>query len=164
MSLDAIRELERIADVAYPAERVEILDGWLLRASGDLGRRVNSVAPLDSGTLPLDEKIDQTEAWYRDRGRSPIFKLTDAASPRHLDASLAGRGYREDAAVVVMTRGLPSGEPVPHDVVLADVPDHAWRSALCAFSGKSAERVAGLPDLIAMAPGPAADCSKCSWT
>lgn len=155
MSAAAVRELERIGDLAYPAERVEHLDGWLLRMSGDLGRRVNSVAPADAGRLPLDEKIDRAEAWYRDRGRTPTFKLHAAAAPPHLDAALAGRGYREDAAVVVMTRRVVPAGPVPGDVTLSGTPGDGWREALRAFSGKSAERVAGLPGLIARAPGPA---------
>ncbi len=156
MSPIRIGELERIADLAYPAEHVEDLDGWLLRMSGDLGRRVNSVAPVAAGSLPLGEKIDLAEAWYRDRGRAPIFKLTGAAAPPHLDSALAGRGYWEEAAVIVMIRQVPGGGTMPGDVVLAGFPDRAWRRALRHFSGKSAERVAALPDLVARAPGPAA--------
>jgi GNAT superfamily N-acetyltransferase len=159
MNRGAILALERIGDLAYPAETVDVLDGWLLRMSGDLGRRVNSVAPLEAGTLPLDEKIDQAEAWYRDRGRVPMFKLTDAAEPPQLDASLAGRGYREDAAVVVMSRPVTGQHSTPGDVLLRSTPEHAWREALQAFSGKSAERVTALPDLIGRARGPAAYAS-----
>jgi GNAT superfamily N-acetyltransferase len=151
-----VRELERVADLAYPAESVEVLDGWLLRMSGDLGRRVNSVAAVDAGVLPLDEKIDRAEAWYRDRGRIPMFKLTCASTPPHLDASLAGRGYRVDAAVAVVTLVVAPPATAPGDVALRSVPNHCWLEALQTFSGKSVERVAGLPDLIARAPGPAA--------
>jgi len=152
--LEMIRELERIADLAYPPERTTVAEGWRYRMSGDLGRRVNSVAALLEGDAPLDEQIDHAEAWYRDRGRRAIFKLTEASRPPQLDAALAARGYVEEAAVRVMTRALSWCE-APGDVDLAALPQPGWSTALQRLSGKSPQRAALLPGLVARAEGPA---------
>ena len=105
---DEIPALEARADRAWPAAEVEPCDGWELRATGPgIGRRVNSVAALADGTLPLADRIDRAEAFYRARGLPPIFKLTAAALPADLEGSLVAAGYRLDAPVSVRTRALP---------------------------------------------------------
>ncbi len=144
--LDLIRRLEALADRAWPPAEVQAHDGWELRASGPgIGRRVNSVAPRDDGALPLEEKVRAAESFYRARGLPPIFKLTLAARPEGLDAFLAGRGYRVDAPVLILTRPMEwsevSGPAAPHspgssrrrrrgdDAVLPATPSPAWLAA-----------------------------------
>jgi ribosomal protein S18 acetylase RimI-like enzyme len=108
LTRDEIRALEALADRAWPAAETEPCDGWELRATGPgIGRRVNSVAPLADGTLPLAERIARAEAFYRARGLPPIFKLTAAALPAGLEDALVTAGYRVDAPVSVRTRALP---------------------------------------------------------
>jgi GNAT superfamily N-acetyltransferase len=109
-------ELEAVAYDFWRAPEVAELDGWRLRFAHGLTGRANSVWPNGDGTLPLDEKIDRAEAWYRARGLAPLFQLTEAARPAGLEETLAARGYEargvpvsvETAAlddVLVRTRG-----------------------------------------------------------
>ncbi|MFL6013395.1 MAG: hypothetical protein ACJ74P_03775 [Gaiellaceae bacterium] len=72
-------ELEAVAYDFWRAPEVAELDGWRLRFAHGLTGRANSVWPNGDGTLPLDEKIDRAEAWYRARGLAPLFQLTEAA-------------------------------------------------------------------------------------
>ena len=63
-------ELEAVAYEFWRAPEVEELDGWRLRFAHGITGRANSVWPNGDGTLPLDEKIERAEAWYRERGRA----------------------------------------------------------------------------------------------
>src|SRR5687767_4189672 len=63
-----LRELETMVVDAWPAAETLERDGWLLRASGGPTHRGNSVATLDAtGVIGLDARIDDAEAWYRER-------------------------------------------------------------------------------------------------
>jgi GNAT superfamily N-acetyltransferase len=126
--LDLIRHLEALADRAWPPAEVQAHDGWELRATGPgIGRRVNSVAPLDDGALPLEEKVLAAESFYRARGLAPNFKLTLAARPEGLDAFLADRGYQVDAPVLILTRRLEPAEG--EGPALPATPSPAWLAA-----------------------------------
>ena len=136
-------ELEAVAYEFWRAPEVEELDGWRLRFGHGITGRANSVWPNGDGTLPLAEKIDRAEAWYRERGRPTLFQLTEAARPAGLDAALAARGYG--------LRGVPvSVETAALDDVIArtsgeaevnDEPDDEWLE-LWAGSRNFADRAA----------------------
>jgi GNAT superfamily N-acetyltransferase len=105
-------ELEAVAYDFWRAPEVAELDGWRLRFAHGITGRANSVWPNGDGTLPLDEKIDRAEAWYRERGLATLFQLTEAARPAGLEDALVARGYE--------ARGVPvSVEVASLDAVLA---------------------------------------------
>jgi ribosomal protein S18 acetylase RimI-like enzyme len=97
-----LRELEEMVVDAWPAAETADLDGWLLRASGGLTHRGNSVAPLAAGTTGLDARIARAEAWYRERGLRPAFQLGPCAVPSTLDDALADRGYLMEGAALLL--------------------------------------------------------------
>jgi ribosomal protein S18 acetylase RimI-like enzyme len=101
------RALERTVVEAWPAAETAALDGWVLRASGGPTHRGNSVSTLDAGSLPLAERIDQVEAWYRARGKRPLLQVGPCATPGGLEAELTGRGYTPEGEAVLCT-GLPA--------------------------------------------------------
>jgi len=104
MAMAAERELEQTVVEAWPAAEHAPLGGWLLRASGGPTHRGNSVAALQaSGDSPLDVRIEQAEAWYRQRALPPMFQVGPCSEPRELDAALAARGYRETGAAWLAT-------------------------------------------------------------
>jgi GNAT superfamily N-acetyltransferase len=105
-------ELEAVAYDFWRAPEVAELDGWRLRFGQGVSGRANSVWPNGDGSLPLDEKIDRTEAWYRSRGLFVLFQLTEAARPAGLEEALVARGYEQRVAPV-------SVQLAPIDDVLA---------------------------------------------
>jgi len=126
--LELIRRLEAVADRAWPPADLLLHDGWELRATGPgIGRRVNCVAPLAAGATPLEEKVAAAESFYRQRGLAPTFKLTAAARPGGLEAFLAGRGYRIDAPVLILTRSLEARHESPPP--LPGHPSAEWLAA-----------------------------------
>jgi N-acetylglutamate synthase len=93
--------IERLSVHIWPAEHTEPLDSWILRASGGITRRANSV--FTWGKFPVDpEWLRQVESFYHDRGL-PVYYHVSAASPDGLDAKLDQLGYLKDAPTIVMT-------------------------------------------------------------
>src|SRR3954449_9713788 len=90
--------LEAVAYEFWRAPEVAELDGWRLRFAHGITGRANSVWPNGDGTMPLAEKIERAEAWYRERGLATLFQLTEAA-PAGLEEALVARGYE--------ARGVP---------------------------------------------------------
>jgi len=154
--LSEIRRLEALADRAWPAAEVVPYDGWELRATGPgIGRRVNSVAPLHQGRLPLEEKVAFVEAFYRQRRSSPTFKLTAASLPAGLEGFLTTAGYRADAPVSVRIRQLPIAPPTL-PVRLAAHPSQEWRRVNTAAGGHYGAAPRLFLDLVARVRAPLA--------
>lgn len=103
-----IRQLEELTLNTSPAIHQDVYDGWVLRASGTDTRRANSVTALQASSLPLTDKIDYCESWYRLHGQAPVFRLTEAFSPGELDQLLAARGYAREVETLVRTLDLSS--------------------------------------------------------
>lgn len=102
MDRSRVREVEACAYDAWPAEEVEELAGWRLRATGSVTRRANSVWPAhEGGDLSLEQRVQRAEAWYWARGLRPTFQVHGLAVPDGLDAVLEARGYAVDAPVSV---------------------------------------------------------------
>jgi N-acetylglutamate synthase len=125
-----IDELEAVAYEFWRAPEVEELDGWRLRFAHGISGRANSVWPNGAGTLPVEEKIDRAEAWYRARGVPILFQLTEAARPPALEDALAARGYvLRGAPVSVQVARLDDVVERTHgEAELLDEPDAAWVS------------------------------------
>ena len=105
-------ELEAVAYEFWRAPEVAELDGWRLRFAHGITGRANSVWPNGDGTLPLDEKIDRAEAWYRERGLATLFQLDGRAQTRRARGSARRARLR--------ARGVPvSVEIASLDDVLA---------------------------------------------
>jgi N-acetylglutamate synthase len=99
---DPVETLELCAYDAWPAEEVESLAGWRLRAMRGVTRRANSVWTFEAtGDMSMDRRIDQAEVWYASRGLAATFQVTDRARPEGLDAALAQRRYAIDAPVSI---------------------------------------------------------------
>ncbi|SEB59743.1 Acetyltransferase (GNAT) family protein [Paenibacillus sp. GP183] len=93
--------IERLSVQIWPAEHIEPLCNWILRASGGITRRANSV--FTWGNFPEDsEWLNQVESFYHNRGL-PVYYHVSEASPDGLDAKLEQLGYLKDAPTIVMT-------------------------------------------------------------
>ncbi len=72
-----------------------LFDGWVLRFANGYTKRANSINPVYTASLDLDEKIASCEKCYQDRGLPVVFRLTSFGAPPELDAMLAQRGYEQ---------------------------------------------------------------------
>lgn len=87
---------------AWPALKIFVYDGWLLRLSNGYTKRANPVTPLYDETRPLDEKIAHCEALYSRNKQPSIFRLPSfIRGIEELDRALDERGYqRLDETIV----------------------------------------------------------------
>jgi len=139
MDRGEIRRLETIADRAWPAREIAAGPGWECRFSDGMHRRLNSASVWEADDLAAT--VGSIEAWFKERGQFPIFKLT-AASATGLDELLADRGYQHDARVTIMTAPLAtgmSGDP-PEAIETASEASADWIDAFATMSGYGEER------------------------
>jgi GNAT superfamily N-acetyltransferase len=129
-----IRRLEELTLNAWPSLRLVVHDGWILRFSDGYTGRANSVQPLYEGALGLDEKIRFCEQQYSRLGMSTLFKLTDAAQPRELDAALESRGYRAFNLTSVQVAELgEQADDLPAHICASDRPSESWITSFAGF-------------------------------
>jgi ribosomal protein S18 acetylase RimI-like enzyme len=125
-----VREIEELALRAWPAARVEEVDGWLLRWNHGVTGRGNSVWPnRDGGGLDPEAKIAAAEAFYAGHRLPAHFQLCDAAEPPDLDARLAARGYSRSAPTqveVAAAAEVARAARADCAVELAPAPDDVW--------------------------------------
>jgi ribosomal protein S18 acetylase RimI-like enzyme len=95
IAADEIRHLDQIGLRALPALETVHYDGWLLRFANGFTGRANSVNPLLSSSLPVEEKIAHCEREYAARGIGIRFRLTDAMQPAGLENVLEAHGYHD---------------------------------------------------------------------
>jgi GNAT superfamily N-acetyltransferase len=122
---DLIREIEHVTLRSWPALESENYDGWILRFSHGYTGRANSANPLDSSSLPLEEKISYCENWYAERGLKTIFRLNIAVHPPELDSVLEQREYYNETIVQVANLREFSAEtdaPFHYESIVSD----AW--------------------------------------
>jgi len=132
--IDRIRELELASFACWPALEERIEQGWILRFGGGHTKRCNSVNPLRPSADDPAALIAVVEAEYRDRGLTPIFRLTPLVELDLYDSLLAARGYRlvEPSRVLVLDElaALPRpGVPAGLTLRLDDGPGAAWCAA-----------------------------------
>ena len=129
-------DLEQAALAAWPALTTEWYDGWVLRFARGYTRRANSITPLDAGLLPLQDKVAQCVARYRDEGLEPVFRLVDRGAALTVDAWLAARGWQQRDPTLVLWRALSAVDaPAPSLDEAQCLPLAAWIAAYVAVTG-----------------------------
>jgi GNAT superfamily N-acetyltransferase len=124
-----IRQVERRAITAWPAETAREQEGWLLRHTpGVLRRRSNSAVPPLTGAPAVSAVIDVVEPFYRERNRPVFVQMSTAEEHRELDAFLERRGYERAAPTMMltaMTADVIAATTSPADVIAATPPSVA---------------------------------------
>lgn len=121
----------------WPALSEVDVDGWVVRRSGGVTQRANSVVPLASPP-DVGSALAAVERLYAADGLPAVFQLGTDVAPADLDAVLDARGYAygsptsvEAAAVADVLPSLPSG-----DVMVADEPSEEWLDLWWAVDGR----------------------------
>jgi Acetyltransferases len=120
-----INLIEEISLNAWPAHKMELYDGWLLRFSHNYTHRTNCVNPVSNGCLALDEKIQFCEQEYTKFHTPTIFKISPLLDAS-FEASLSDRGYEIQHTTEVMTMNLVSEMPAYDMVQLSDTITDDW--------------------------------------
>lgn len=102
------RNIEEVSLNAFPAEFVDLYDGWVIRKTPNYpSRRINSVNILtrpSEETLPY--KIEHCEAFFKARYSEIAFKMSNLEMHASTDVLLASKGYSKVTPTNVMTLNL----------------------------------------------------------
>ncbi|MFD9321630.1 GNAT family N-acetyltransferase [Streptomyces sp. NPDC060053] len=136
-------ELAQVAARAWRPLESARLGEWELRAAAGFTRRANSVLPLGTPGVPLDEALDAVRRWYGERGLPAYVQTTTGAEGTQelLCAELERRGWgREVTAELWIGALAPLADRAEAEgVVLAREADEAW---LARYQRKGVSEVA----------------------
>lgn len=136
-----IRTLEELAMNAWPSLQAMLYDGWVLRFAGGYTKRANSVHPLYSGSVNVEEKIQVCEQAYQGKKLDVVFKMTAAAQPENLDRVLEAKGYKADSDTSVQILELDNANESPaQSALMTEELSEEWLSAFCRLSQVCHER------------------------
>lgn len=124
--------MERAHVRAWPALRMERIDGWLWRSSGGGSQRANSVSAVDFSGSDVTAAIEAVEARYAAEDGIARFQLFDESRPLGLADALASRGYVGGNTTRTMFR-RPGAAAAPAQV---EIRDHAWDEWLEVYLGE----------------------------
>ena len=105
MDRAALLRLEEAGLNAWPALRVALVDGWVVRLADGFTKRANSANPIYGADGDLPARVARVEALYAAAGQRTIFRLSPLAPP-DLEPLLEARGYRRIDETVVETADL----------------------------------------------------------
>ena len=91
---------------AWPAKTIIFQNGWILRLSEGVTRRVNSVLPIRYIGDNLLDDISVVERIYRERDMPVIFQVPDYSEPPNLKETLLSLGYESIDETLVMTSSI----------------------------------------------------------
>jgi GNAT superfamily N-acetyltransferase len=141
----AIRDLEDRTNRTWPPRSTLRGPGWEIRFGDGLHSRRNSATVWPEAPGSPTELRRHIEDAYRDRGATPIIKLTEASMPG-LDEHLDTAGWERAAPTIVMTRSADPGSCAQTDIRPAV--SAAWLDVFTAVSGYDDLRRRKLEDLL----------------
>ena len=97
--------MQRVAEAGWPPFETASLGEWVLRASGGLTGRANSVRVAGDPGVPLDAALAHVAAWYAERGLPPILQLPE---PSVWDDDLERLGWASARRTTLRT--VPTAE------------------------------------------------------
>ena len=102
------RNIEEISLNAFPAECVDLYDGWVIRRTPNYpSRRINSINILTMPSIEtLSDKIAYCESFFKGRCSEITFKMSDMKPHATMDALLASKGYLKVTPTNVMVLNL----------------------------------------------------------
>ena len=138
------QELEPFTDRAWPPLTRARLGEWRLNASTGWSARINACWVLGDPGLDESAAVSAAEAWYRQRGLPPKFKLLDANSHGGLSGRLIAAGYAPGKETIVMVG--QTGRRGAEGVELAEDAGEGFQAVFAAATAPAdaAERIGAL--------------------
>jgi len=121
----SIESLERKAFRAWPALETRHSHGWVQRFAGGYTKRANSINALAPDSKFTPNVKDALEVAYRERGQTPVWRLTPLAPP-DADRVLAGAGYRRIDESLVQVAPIDRRFAADPEVQIAAAPSPVW--------------------------------------
>jgi N-acetylglutamate synthase len=129
----SISILESKAFRAWPALQTQSTGGWVQRFAGGYTKRANSINALGSEAIFTLQMKNTLEAPYKERGLSPVWRLTPLAPPE-TDQALAAAGYRRIDESFVQLAPLGADFTADPGVRIAPSPSATWLAGFAELS------------------------------
>jgi N-acetylglutamate synthase len=129
----SIETLEAKAFRAWPALETRSTAGWIQRFAGGYTKRANSINALAPAAVFTVKMKNVLEALYRERGQTPVWRLTPLAPPE-TDQILDAAGYRRIDESHVQSAPLGSDFVLHPEVRVAPSPSAAWLTGFAALT------------------------------
>jgi N-acetylglutamate synthase len=101
-----ITNIEELSLNAWASLQTMLYDGWIIRFADGYTKRANSINPLYSSSIDIDEKLHFCEQLYRKKNLPVVFKITPSVYPSNLEERLCASGYQKDSPTSVQTVDL----------------------------------------------------------
>ena len=135
------QRIEEASLNSWPAFQHMLFDGWVIRFAEGYTKRANSVTPLYTSFLPLQEKIVACENYYQKMQLPTIFRLLSFSPANYeLDSVLAQQGYQRASHTLIVSTELSSGPTTMQDTEFHTVPLAVWLPLFCQFKQASIEQ------------------------
>ena len=121
----SIESLEQKAFRAWPALETRHSHGWVQRFAAGYTKRANSINALAPDFKLTADVKDALEVPYRERGLTPVWRLTPLAPP-DTDKVLAAAGYRHIDESFVQVAPIDGRFTADPEVRIATAPSPAW--------------------------------------
>jgi len=110
-------------------------DGWILRFADGYTKRANSISPIYSSSLSIQQKITYCEQLYLENQLQPTYKITPFVHPSSLDSLLEQEGYLRIDISSVQTMHLKAiKQPHLQTVNIEEQLSQQWIDSFCQFN------------------------------
>jgi GNAT superfamily N-acetyltransferase len=92
--------MQAVAESGWPPGETATLGDWVLRASGGVTGRANSVRVAGRPGMPLGDALERVSQWYAARDLPPLVQVP---VPSAYDDDLAARGWEVARRTVLLT-------------------------------------------------------------
>ncbi|MFW6030741.1 MAG: GNAT family N-acetyltransferase, cg3035/Rv0428c family [Halanaerobiales bacterium] len=90
-----IKKIEEVSMNAWPSLQTNIYDGWIIRFANGYTKRANSINPLYSSEINIENKINFCETLFKNKDLPIVYKLNKESKPTELENELAKKGYEK---------------------------------------------------------------------
>ena len=143
-------------NASAPSEQ-RVFDGWLVRFNPGKAKRARCINTLAPGRLPLDDKLAQLQAFYRQQDLPLFIRITPFSEPADLDARLAALGWTTiDDTRVMVCSALESlhAEPWPGGQSMHEVDGDTFAEAVGGLRGSPPAQRRAQAQRLARSPVP----------
>lgn len=109
-----LARIEMAALCATSVQEQMLYDGWLLRWSASSGKRMRSINVVAKPSLPLQERLQECAALYKQHGLPMVFRLTSLCPEDGLSTQLQSLGFERSGETRVMARTLNRNCAIAH--------------------------------------------------
>ncbi len=138
---DRAWQIDQICSNAWPPLRQVVTGDWVIRLSGGLTRRANSVNPMIAQAQNLAPALELATKLFAANGQ-PVFVRVPGFLDHRVERHLTNLGYTAEAETLSLFGSLDSSFERDGAVTLHDCASEDWLASKARLSGLDSEQTA----------------------